>query len=276
VLGVPVDEEIAAAWHAGRLAWPDVELDLDGFSAHVTTLEPGAPARFAADVYLVAACLAAEPHALAHLDRIFVAAARPAIRAIDANIAFIDDALQRLRTHLLVREGGGSRLAQYAARGPLRAWVGIAAARIALRLRETEHHGRKHLASDDDWPATLAAISTSDPELELLKSQYSRAFGDALRAAVSALDARSRSVLRMSFAEGASIDQIGGVYGVHRATAARWIERASDALSAETRRLLAEQLAVSGTELERIATLVRSQLDVSVSQLLPRDRDREP
>ncbi|MBA3539551.1 MAG: transcriptional regulator, partial [Deltaproteobacteria bacterium] len=90
-----------------------------------------------------------------------------------------------------------------------------------------------------------------------------------LREAVAALEPRLRAVLRMSFVDSLTIDEIGAVYAVHRATAARWIQRACEAVLAHTRDALAVRLALSGTELDRMTALVQSQLDVSVSQLLP-------
>jgi RNA polymerase sigma-70 factor (ECF subfamily) len=78
-----------------------------------------------------------------------------------------------------------------------------------------------------------------------------------------------RAVLRMSFVDEVSIDEIAAVYAVHRATAARWIQRACDNVFAATRELLAERLALSSTELDRMTALVQSQLEVSLSQLLP-------
>ena len=137
--------------------------------------------------------------------------------------------------------------------------------RTQKRVRETPV-GQTN--NEDDWTNTLAAISTNNPELELLKHQYADAFGAALRDAVAALEPRLRAVLRMSFVDALSIDQIGGVYAVHRATAARWIQRACDEVFDHTRKLLAERLRLSGTELDRMTALVQSQLDVSLSQLL--------
>ena len=83
------------------------------------------------------------------------------------------------------------------------------------------------------------------------------------------IEPRLRAVLRMSFVDALSIDQIGAVYAVHRATAARWIQRGCESVFAETRRLLAERLALSPTELDRMTALIQSQLEVSLSQLLP-------
>lgn len=46
---------------------------------------------------------------------------------------------------------------------------------------------------------------------------------------------------------------------------------ACDTVFTDTRELLAKRLSLSATELDRVTALVQSQLDVSLSQLLPPD-----
>lgn len=262
---------ISEAWEAGRTAWPDIVLDRERFAAHVESVDPTGVSKYGADLYLAAACIARDPAALTIFDKEVLVSARGAIGAIDASAEFIDEALQRLRTSLMVGDAETSpRLTMYAGRGPLRAWVGIAAARTALMMRRSQKRARE-VSHDDDWTSSLAMISTNNPELELLKRQYAAAFAVALHDAVQALEPRLRSVLKMSYVDGLSIDEIGTIYVVHRATAARWIQKACDEVFDKTRALLAERLSLSATELDRMNAMVRSQLDVSLSQLLPTD-----
>ncbi|HEY5924715.1 MAG TPA: sigma factor-like helix-turn-helix DNA-binding protein [Kofleriaceae bacterium] len=262
-------DSVTTAWEVGKAAWPDVVLTRDAFAAHISALDAEALARFPADLYLAAACLAGDQIAIAAFDRELIGGARGAVQAIDSNKAFVDEAVQRLRASLFVGDTGAPRLVLYAGRGPLRAWVGVAAARVALMMRRSQQRQREVSTDDDDWTGALAMISTNNPELELLKRQYASAFTQAFRDAVASLEARQRTVLRMSFVDALSIDEIGAVYAVHRATAARWITRACDTLFDHTRKLLVERLSLSSTELDRMTALVRSQLDVSLSQLLP-------
>jgi RNA polymerase sigma-70 factor, ECF subfamily len=262
-------DHVTTAWQIGQAAWPDVALTRDAFAAHISALEMEALERFPADLYLAAACLNGDEAAITAFDREYISGARGAIQAIDTSAAFVDEAVQRLRASLFVGDTGAPRLALYSGRGPLRAWVGVAAARVALMMRRSQQRAREVSSDDDEWTGALVMISTNNPELELLKRQYASEFGNAFRDAVASLEARQRSVLRMSFVEALSIDEIGAVYAVHRATAARWITRACDLLFDRTRKLLVERLALSPTELDRMTALVRSQLDVSLSQLLP-------
>ncbi len=258
-----MDDAIEQAWRDGQAAWPGLELSRERFAAHVGDRE----LRFAADLYLAAACLTGSPAAVAAFEREVLGAAKKAIEAIDSSSAFVDEALQRLRETLLV--GAEPRLAHYAGRGALRAWVGVAGARQALMIRRSQKRAREVSTSEDEWVDALATISTNNPELDLLKHQYATAFSVALRDAVRSLESRLRAVLRMSFVDEVSIDEIAAVYAVHRATAARWIQRACDGVFAATRELLAQRLALTPSELDRMTALVQSQLEVSLSQLLP-------
>jgi len=259
-----------SGWEAGKTAWPEIALGRDRYEAHVDAVDPAHASRYPADLFLAAACLANDPHALAIFDRDVLIAARGAIGAIDGRGEMIDEALQRLRTSMLVGDNSAPRLLQYAGRGPLRAWVGIAAARTALMMKRSQKRA-KEVLGEDDWTSSFAMISTNNPELDLLKRQYADAFSKALRDAVGELEPRLKSTLKMSFVDGLSIDEIGAVYVVHRATAARWIQKACDEVFARTRELLVERLELSNTELDRMNAMVRSQLDVSLSQLLPAD-----
>jgi len=261
-------DAVRAAWEAGRAAWPDVAVELDRFTAHVAATTPEALGRHGADLYLACACAGGDPRALRVFDdEILVPAAR-AVRTIDDAPAFGDEVCQRLRASLMVGDGGRARIVDYAGRGPLRAWVGVAAVRHALMIRRGQQRQRE-VSSDEDWTGKLTQASTGNPELDLVKRQHAEAFGAALRDAAAALELRLRAVLRMHFVDGLSIDEIGAAYGVHRATAARWIQRARDDLFAGTRARLTERLALSPTEVDRITALVQSQLDVSLSTLLP-------
>lgn len=259
---------VAAAWAAGSARWPQIGIEQPAFAAFVAALPEAAIARFSEDLFLACGCSAGDAAALRIFEELLMPPAQAAIRAIDGSGPFVDEATQRLRTHLLVGEPDARpRIAAYAARGPLRAWVGVSAARVALMMRRSSRRARE--VPEDDWTMAIGAATTGTPELDLLKQQHAAAFTAALGDAARALEPRLRSVLRMHFVDELSIDEIGAAYAVHRATAARWIQRARDTLFATTRNTLAAQLALSATELDRLAALVQSQLDVSLSQLLP-------
>jgi RNA polymerase sigma-70 factor (ECF subfamily) len=75
-------------------------------------------------------------------------------------------------------------------------------------------------------------------------------------------------LLRQSVVHGLNIDQIAAVFGVHRATAARRVERAREALLAATRKSLMSRLSIDRTEFESVMALIKSRLDVSIHRVL--------
>jgi RNA polymerase sigma-70 factor (ECF subfamily) len=76
-----------------------------------------------------------------------------------------------------------------------------------------------------DASAEVAAAQVSSPELALIRARYGSALQEALSRAIARLSVQERNVLRMHVVGSCTIDQIGRAYGVHRATAARWLER---------------------------------------------------
>jgi len=78
-------------------------------------------------------------------------------------------------------------------------------------------------------------------------------------------------VLRLHLLDGLNIDRIGQLHDVHRATAARWLASAREALAKDTQRILQARLQVSRSEFESLLRLVRSDLDVSLCRILAED-----
>jgi RNA polymerase sigma-70 factor (ECF subfamily) len=83
---------------------------------------------------------------------------------------------------------------------------------------------------------------------------------------MAALTARQRTLLRLAYVDGLTVDAIGRMYAVHRATAARWLAAAREALFEEAR--VRVQAAV-GAGMTSVIRLVHSQVQLSLSRLLP-------
>ena len=101
-----------------------------------------------------------------------------------------------------------------------------------------------------------------------MKERYRAAFRVAFEQAVRRLSSRERNILRLQLDAGLTVEQIGEVYGVHRATATRWLTKIRDQLMSDTRRELGERVGVSSSELDGVMELIQSRLDVSVRRML--------
>lgn len=235
---------------------PSVDAHLAAARAH------GARPEHEDDLRLAWAAAHGDATAIARVDALLVELG-PAVRRVDPAPAFADEVRQATRVRLLVGDGGAPRIAAYAGRGPLRAWLQVAAARIALDLKR----GRRDAAVPDDVLGELVAREP-DPELRHLGALYRAEFREALSAALAALPERARAVLRLHHVDGMRLAEIGRLYQVHESTASRWAAQAAAAVADDARARLIARLALSPSEVDSIGRLVRSQLDLSIARLL--------
>jgi RNA polymerase sigma-70 factor len=265
---VSPETSIDAAWREGRAAWPTVTVSEPRFAEVAARAAPGDLAAQAADLYLAAACTDGDPVALQLFEQHLLSRARIAIRSIDADAAFVEEACQRLRSRLLVDHGDGKRIATYAGRGSLQGWVTVTAIRTAIMMRRDLRRAREIPYDMRDLGQVAATIAQADPELVLVEQRYAEPFREALRAGIGRLEPRLRAVLQLRYMDNLPLDEIAALYGVHRATTKRWLRRACDSLLASTREILTRDLRLTPSELNWVIMTARSQLDISLSRLL--------
>jgi RNA polymerase sigma-70 factor (ECF subfamily) len=174
----------------------------------------------------------------------------------------IADLQQAVRAHLLVGDGGGPAITGYTGRGRLRNWALVVALREAVRVR---YKAAREPAVEDD--ALLAVADRSASKEGLDKQRYREAFRLAFRAALCALSSRDRNLLRLHIIDELSVDEISALHGVHRATAARWLEQARAHVSRAVRRDLMQQLGLDPFETNEVLAWVQSRIDLSLSGL---------
>lgn len=277
--GLPSPSKAAAlgAWDTllttARAAWPAINLDEDKLAVFVgerlsgSELAAALAAAPAADLMLAGACVAQEPSAHAAFDAV-LGEVEAAGAAVGASRDQVDEVKQVLRVQLLVaKDGKPPGLSGYRGKGPLRGWVRITATRELIRHKKK---AARNVSIDRSGGRTLEGMLTSgrDPALEALKAEYRNEFAIALREAIELLGAEDRTLLRQSIVDDLSIDAIGVAYGVHRATAARWLTRARSALVAATHQRLAERLKLPVDQIESVIRLVQSKLDASMIRYL--------
>jgi RNA polymerase sigma-70 factor (ECF subfamily) len=216
----------------------------------------------AADIYLGVACIARVPAALAAFDREYIGRVPDVLAAKRMAAHAVDEIQQTVRERLLA--GDPPYLATAIGRGSLAGLVAVIANRAALDWLRA--HAR---ASERDEPAVDDALAaTGDPARDHLRARYAAALKLAFEAAIAELPARERTLLRLHLVDGLTIDDIARMYQIHRATAARQIERARDQVASSTRRAIARSDGVQAADLSELGTLIASQLDLSLSRVL--------
>jgi RNA polymerase sigma-70 factor (ECF subfamily) len=139
--------------------------------------------------------------------------------------------------------------------------VAAAAATTLMMMRRAAERRREEAPES----GTLAgAVGEADPELRYIKERYRQELESSVEHALRSLGDRERALLRLHLSERMSIDQLGVIYGVNRATAARWLAAARTAVMTRTRDDLRARLGLSPSECRSIMALVRSRLDISI------------
>jgi RNA polymerase sigma-70 factor (ECF subfamily) len=259
--------DVKSSWEAGLTKWPGVQLDFATFAAYAAErarLAPQTP-EHGADLFLACACARRTPHAIDAFERALGSAISGAIARAGARGVLAEEAAQATRRRLFVAEPGETpKIAEYGGRAPLRKWVATVASRELAMLRRSAKRKRED-EFDEDLAVSAAGRSV---ETRYLKARYKRDFAEAVRAAIAALSPKDRALLQLAYANGFTVDRIGAWYQVSRATAARWVAAARDALHEGTRRELCARLGITRSEYRSLAALVRSDLELSVVKLL--------
>jgi RNA polymerase sigma-70 factor, ECF subfamily len=258
---------LGAALATGAEAWPDLSFDRVTLAAFLGRRIPsdvdGAAtlgARAHADLCLVHACLAGDPVAIRHFEAAHLHPLAELLVKQGFAASLVDDTIQALRLKLLT--GERPALHAYAGVGALKGWLRVSALREAVRAQ------RKERALDADDLSDALADAAADPALTYQRRLYQDEFRAAFASAISGLTVRERNLLRQSVLYGATADDLGALYSVHRATAARWASEARTRLAELTKRRMLERLQIQPADYDSILQLIHSQLHVSVERVL--------
>jgi RNA polymerase sigma-70 factor (ECF subfamily) len=268
-----LDERLAGALAKAREAWPQIAVGDEAFLAHLARhLAPCEPLDgfehlHPAELYLALGCAEGKSAAVAAFEKEYGPDIEGALRRFRSVDLVPDDLRQALLEKVLVgREGKAPKIAEYAGQGFLQNWVRITAVRTFTDLTRAR---QRHRESPEEELMQLA--DGADLELSFLKTHYRAAFKQAFEGAVASLESGERNLLRQSVVRGLSIDQLAALYSIHRATAARRVQRAREALLEGTRAKLMSQLDIGPGELDSVMKLIHSRLDVSIHRVLGGD-----
>jgi RNA polymerase sigma-70 factor (ECF subfamily) len=232
-------------------AHPRIALRPERFAAHVAEKlvavgHTDPRALRTTDLFLARAAADRDPQAILVLEHETFGEVEAAYRRFQ-NLAFtLDDLKQRLREKLILVDPPG--VLAFAGTGALRGWVRAAALHMLLNASQRE---TREQPTDDEL---MDDVIGADPGAEsaYLKLACRAEFEEAFGAALASLADRDRGLLRHAYVDGRNVDEIGAVYGVHRATAARWIASARTELVDRTRANLIRRLAISDAEARSI------------------------
>ena len=263
------DAALHSAYRVARARWPGITIAVEKIAASMRTIEVDDDrlAKRGDDLVLAHAAALGDDAAARVFENDVLLATRRIIGRYTSDAARTSEVLQRLRIQLLVAEGGEPcRLARYDGRASLAAWIGMCATRMSLYFLRGERNQREVAT---EWSDALAEIPASDPGVESLRVKEGAKVSEVLRTACLDLTRRQRAILGLLFVQGASVDEIAGVYQVHRVTMWKWIQAAQSQMRDRVRELLSGMS--TGAEDQSLSSLiawVSAQVELSMSGLL--------
>lgn len=259
---------LSSTLEAARAEWPRVTLADDVFVEHLATHASASPPVLAflrgvhaGDLYLACAVARHDRAALAAFEERFMARVPEYVLRVRIPPDAVDEVKQKLRERLVMGEAGARpKIAEYSGKGALGGWLRVTAVRTAL------NHVRGKAATTEEVGEELSVAG--DPELAFLKERATDLFRDAFRRVLDGLDANERSILRLHYIEGLTMDQLAQLYKMPRSTVARRVASAREQILRATETLLREERRLSPSAVASVIRDAQSRLDVTITRLL--------
>ena len=248
-------------------AWSELQVPEDEFIAFLgrclsDDTASSLSALRADDLYLVCAYGRGVPGAYEALEQYCMRQVFSALRRIAAPPALIADVEQDLRHRLVEMQQPRPGQKCYSGRGGLAGWLCVTA------LRDARH---KMMRKDRERPlestAELFLEPEEDAESAFLRKTYKPELTRAFQEAVASLTSEERNLLRYHFIKNLSIDEIGQIYGIHRATAARRINRARELLCERTQANFRARIPVDTSGYNNLLPLIESQIRIQLATM---------
>jgi RNA polymerase sigma-70 factor, ECF subfamily len=269
-VGEDVERSLELVLRRGRTAWPDLNVEPGTFMAFLAQrIKTGARERalldfpHAEDLYLSCACISALPGALRVFEDLHFKNLPSHLAQLTPTRDILEEVEQTLRAKLFVAmEGAQPGLVAYAGRGPLGAWFRVTALHTALKLLRAEMNELRLEAR------AVVEPPPADPEHELVRARTRAELEETLRDVLSQLPARERSLLRLHFVNGSTLEELTRAFNVSRATVVRWIANARQSVLQETQRRMVERLKLSPSELSSTFRITRSDWALSLESVM--------
>jgi|GEM_PF-5543614 len=221
----------------------------------------------AEDLLLATAALAGCTAAQSEVESLIRETIRPALlKYLRSDEPLVEEIAQCTTVDVLYgrKEGRRAKLATYSGVGRLTGWLTTVAKHTANEHLEQRGRIPRDEPAAPPWP-------DDDPETAPYMNQYGAHLMAAIRRAIDELPAKPRTLLKMSLVQGMSIDEIGRFYGVHRATAAKWIKDAKLLVVDHSQETFCGDTGAASTDFKSILRVLVGYVDVSIERRLRED-----
>lgn len=256
---------VRAAFERGRSAWPGVRATLADYAAWLATaaVEDQDLESRAEELFLAWACSMGDEEAHRLFETKFLGQVGGYVHRFHLAPHLLDEVRQRVRLKQLF--GARPGIALYRGRGPLGAWVRATAVRVAFDV--AAEAGRVVVDRDAELEDVWRAFDDG-PEALTLKAAYRDQLVGALQESLQALGARDKTLLRMHVVDGLTIDVMGRIYKVHRATVARWLVAIRQRIFDDLRSRAALRWGTSSGDLRSLVRILGDDIHLSARRIL--------
>lgn len=217
---------------------------------------------FIMDIFLAYAGGRGDQAAIQSIEKSCFPHVEAALARMPGAAGLASDVKQVLRWEFFVPQSVvPAALDAYDGLGPLRSWLATAAVRTATRMMRPR---QRELPNED---VLMNASAGVDMQSEHMRHVDAAAFKRIVSEATLALLARDRLLLCQHYVDDMTIDQLAALHDIHRATAARWVDKARQALRQQILTLLDRNLAVTGQARDSLVRYMMSDLNLTLSSL---------
>lgn len=251
-----MDDKLASIVTQARAAWPKVAISEDTFIAHLEERAASFLEKVhGGDLYLACGVLNQDRAALTYFEEQFMARVPEYVLRVRAGRDVVDEVQQLLRERLIM----GGKIAEYSGKGALGGWLRVTAVRTALNHLRANNPESSELGED--------VSAAGDPELSYVKEHARDLFADAWRRVLDKLDAEARTILRLHYIDGLTMDQLAHLYKTPRSTIARRVAEARQHVLESTEELLRQDRRLSQSAIASVIRQARSQVHVTITRL---------
>jgi RNA polymerase sigma-70 factor (ECF subfamily) len=185
-----------------------------------------------------------------------------------------EDLAQEIVTSLLGGEAAETsergKLGSYNGRGSLGAWLRVVVSHAAIdRIRRA----KKEVALNDGIELNSASVSESDSAAkdraaDTMDSRWGPVFSTVLAAEIRSLPSKDRLLLSLYYLQEVPLKAIGRHFGVHEATASRWLEGLRRSIRRRVERELRKKHGLSPSDIRSLWHWISEEESFSLSALL--------
>jgi len=278
-------DEILQAFTRCRSRYPTISMELEEFKGRVEQILAGESVSSGSDsegrprldvslenlhledLFLALACSRGDRIAWEYFVDAYLPVARRCAEQACRHLAQSEDLAQELVARLLEDR---RRLAGYNGRGSLAGWLRVAASHAAI---DHFRRNRKQVSFEEIEETGHGAAMASDgararEQSERLDARWGPVLLSVLVEEIRRLLPRDRLLLSLYYIQDVPLKTIGRQFGVHEATASRWLDRLRQDLRRRIEREMKQRHGIRAAELESLWRWVSEETDFSLREAI--------